>query len=36
MDPRQEFNSQINTGGTKVKVLGNNSNDFKFRIKNKN
>tara|TARA_R100000426_G_scaffold2308_5_gene3776 strand:- start:957 stop:2150 length:1194 start_codon:yes stop_codon:yes gene_type:complete len=35
MDPRQEFNSQINTGGMKVKVLGNNSNDFKFRIKNK-
>ena len=35
MDPRQEFNSQINTGGIKVKVLGNNSNDFKFRIKNK-
>ena len=36
MDPRQEFNGQINTGGMKVKVLGNNSNDFKFRIKNKN
>ena len=36
MDPRQEFNSQINTGGIKVKVLGNNSNDFKFKIKNKN
>ena len=36
MDPRQEFNGQINTGGVKVKVLGNNSNDFKFRIKNKN
>jgi len=35
MDPRQEFNSQINTGGMKVKVLGNNSNDFKFKIKNK-
>ena len=35
MDPRQEFNGQINTGGIKVKVLGNNSNDFKFRIKNK-
>ena len=35
MDPRQEFNSQINTGGIKVKVLGNNSNDFKFKIKNK-
>ena len=36
MDPRQEFNGQVNTGGMKVKVLGNNSNDFKFRIKNKN
>ncbi len=36
MDPRQEFNGQINAGGMKVKVLGNNSNDFKFRIKNKN
>jgi len=35
MDPRQEFNGQINTGGMKVKVLGNNSNDFKFKIKNK-
>ena len=34
MDPRQEFNGQINTGGMKVKVLGNSSNDFKFRIKN--
>ena len=36
MDPRQEFNGQINTGGIKVKVLGNNSNDFKFKIKSKN
>jgi hypothetical protein len=36
MDPRQEFNGQINAGGIKVKVLGNNSNDFKFKIKNKN
>jgi len=35
MDPRQEFNGQINTSGIKVKVLGDNSNDFKFRIKNK-
>jgi hypothetical protein len=35
MDPRQEFNGQINTGGIKVRVLGDNSNDFKFRIKNK-
>ena len=36
MDPRQEFNGQINAGGIKVKVLGDNSNDFKFKIKNKN
>jgi len=36
MDPRQEFNGQINTDGVKVRVLGNSSNDFKFRIKNKN
>ena len=36
MDPRQEFNGQINTGGIKVRVLGDNSNDFKFKIKNKN
>ena len=35
MDPRQEFNGQINTGGMKVKVLGNNSNDFKFKINKK-
>jgi hypothetical protein len=35
MEPRQEFNGQINTSGIKVKVLGNNSNDFKFKIKNK-
>ena len=36
MDPRQEFNGQVQAGGVKVKVLGNNSNDFKFKIKNKN
>jgi len=35
MDPRQEFNNEVNTGGIKVRVLGDNSNDFKFRIKNK-
>ena len=35
MDPRQEFNGQINTGGMKVKVLGSNSNDFKFKINKK-
>jgi hypothetical protein len=35
MDPRQEFNGQINTGGIKVRVLGDNSNDFKFKINKK-
>ena len=34
MDPRQEFNGQINAGGIKVRVLGDNSSDFKFKIKN--
>jgi hypothetical protein len=35
MDPRQQHSGVIEAGGMKVKVLGNNSNDFKFRIKNK-
>jgi len=35
MDPRQSH-GEIEAGGLKVKVLGNNSNDFKFKIKNKN
>jgi hypothetical protein len=35
MDPRQSH-GEIEAGGLKVKVLGDNSNDFKFRIKNKN
>jgi len=34
MDPRQEH-GVIEAGGLKVKVLGSNSNDFKFKIKNK-
>jgi hypothetical protein len=33
MDPRQS-QSTIETGGIKVKVLGDNSSDFKFKIKN--
>jgi len=33
MSPRQAFN-EVETGGIKVKVLGNNSSDFKFKIKN--
>ena len=35
MDPRQQHSGEINTGGIKYKVLGDNSNDFKFKIKNK-
>ena len=35
MDPRQQHGGEINTGGIKVRVLGENSNDFKFKIKNK-
>ena len=33
-NPRQMHNTINN--GTKVRVLGENSNDFKFKIKNKN
>jgi len=32
MNPRQAF-GEVEAGGIKVKVLGNNSNDFKFKIK---
>ena len=35
MDPRQQHSGVIEAGGMKVKVLGNDSNDFKFKIKNK-
>ena len=35
MDPRQQHSGEINAGGIKYKVLGDNSNDFKFKIKNK-
>ena len=34
MNPRQSHGT-IETGGTKFKVLGDNSSDFKFKIKNK-
>jgi len=34
MDPRQELTSNPNQGGIKVKVLGEDSGDFKFKIKN--
>ena len=36
MSPRQSHSGEINAGGVKVKVLGENSADFKFKIKNKN
>ena len=36
MDPRQQFNESINTGGIKARVLGDSSSDFKFKIKRKN
>ncbi len=35
MNPRQSH-GKIETGGTTFKVLGDNSSDFKFKIKNKN
>jgi len=35
MNPRQAH-GKIEAGGTKFKVLGDNSSDFKFKIKNKN
>ena len=35
MNPRQSH-GKIQVGGTTYKVLGNNSSDFKFKIKNKN
>ena len=35
MNPRQSH-GEIQAGGMKFKVLGNNSSDFKFKIKNKN
>ena len=35
MDPRQQHSGMVEAGGIKVRVLGENSNDFKFKIKNK-
>tara|TARA_R110000787_G_scaffold36005_1_gene92120 strand:+ start:3045 stop:4253 length:1209 start_codon:yes stop_codon:yes gene_type:complete len=35
MDPRQSHGT-IEAGGVKVRVLGDNASDFKFKIKNKN
>ena len=34
MEPRQAH-GEVNIGGMKVKVLGESSSDFKFKIKNK-
>jgi len=36
MDPRQSHGEVIDTSGMKFKVLGENSNDFKYKIKSKN
>ena len=35
MDPRQQFGGVSDNSGMKVKVLGDNSSDFKFKIKNR-
>ena len=35
MDPRQEHGNIVESGGIKVKALGDNSADFKFKIKSK-
>jgi len=36
MNPRQQHSGEINAGGIKVRVLGDDTADFKFKIKNKN
>ena len=35
MDPRQSHSNVVDSGGLKVKALGDNSADFKFKIKSK-
>ena len=35
MNPRQELSNNIDTGGIKVRALGDTTADFKFKIKNK-
>jgi len=35
MDPRQQFGKNPNNSGIKVRVLGDDSSDFKFKIKNR-
>ena len=32
MNPRQEHGGEIEAGGVKVRVVGENSSDFKFKI----
>jgi len=34
MNPRQQLNENVNTGGIKVRALGDTTADFKFKIKN--
>ena len=36
MDPRQSHGGEVQSSGTRFKVLGDNSSDFKFKIKSKN
>jgi hypothetical protein len=35
MNPRQELNNNFDSGGFKARVIGENTADFKFKIKNK-
>ena len=35
MDPRQQHGNIVESGGVKVRALGDNSTDFKFKIKRK-
>jgi len=35
MDPRQSFSNENTSGGTKFRALGDDSSNFKFKIKNK-
>ena len=34
MNPRQSHSGEVNTGGMRVKALGDSADDFKFKIKN--
>ena len=36
MNPRESHSDTIVNSGLKVRALGNNSNDFKFKIRKKN